>query len=157
MSIIDGYAQEMRRQKPKDKKIFLVTSGEYSDYGINAIFSTRKKAQSYIDTHVKNKQGWGEFEIEEWLLDGEEGYQFRFAYRCEVDLRNLEPRWREWTVEKMWAKPSIRSINDIKRGDTPNTNFVRFTSFVSAKHAHNLCIKELQKISNHNAAMRGDI
>ena len=30
-------------------KIYAVTSGSYSDYGIDAMFSTREKAQEYID------------------------------------------------------------------------------------------------------------
>jgi hypothetical protein len=35
----------------KDKnKVFVVTSGEYSDYTISRVFSTRKKALEYLDT-----------------------------------------------------------------------------------------------------------
>lgn len=30
-------------------QVYVVTSGEYSDYGINAIFSTRELAQEYVD------------------------------------------------------------------------------------------------------------
>lgn len=30
-------------------KIYVVTSGEYSDYGINALFSTKELAQLFID------------------------------------------------------------------------------------------------------------
>ena len=32
-------------------KIYIVTSGEYSDYGINAVFSTMKRAQEYRQQH----------------------------------------------------------------------------------------------------------
>ena len=32
------------------KKIFVVTSGEYSDYSISGIFSTKQLAQKYIDS-----------------------------------------------------------------------------------------------------------
>lgn len=32
-------------------KIYIVTSGEYSDYGIDAVFSTKKKAQEYRQQH----------------------------------------------------------------------------------------------------------
>lgn len=32
-------------------KIYIVTSGEYSDYGINAVFSTMKKAQEFRQQH----------------------------------------------------------------------------------------------------------
>lgn len=51
-------------------KLYVVTSGEYSDYGINSIFSTKEKAQAYIDRSNKlgidNYLGWN---IEEYELD----------------------------------------------------------------------------------------
>lgn len=47
--------------------VYVVTSGEYSDYGINAIFSTRELAQSFIDAFKADK--WHEMDIEEWDLD----------------------------------------------------------------------------------------
>ena len=31
--------------------IYIVTSGEYSDYGINGVFTTEEKAQSYNDKY----------------------------------------------------------------------------------------------------------
>jgi len=33
-----------------ENKVFVVTSGEYSDYRIDRVFSTRKKALEYLDT-----------------------------------------------------------------------------------------------------------
>ena len=47
--------------------VYVVTSGEYSDYGIDAIFSTRELAQSFIDAFKADK--WHEMDIEEWDLD----------------------------------------------------------------------------------------
>lgn len=44
-------------------KIFIVTAGEYSDYGICQVFSTREKAEQYIDTKDDD------FRIEEFELD----------------------------------------------------------------------------------------
>ena len=48
-------------------KVFVVTSGSYSDYGIDAIFTTRELAQSFIDAFEADK--WHEMDIEEWDLD----------------------------------------------------------------------------------------
>lgn len=53
-------------------KIYVVTSGDYSDYGINAIFSTLEGAEEYIKIATKFK--WGSsycntFDIEEWEMD----------------------------------------------------------------------------------------
>jgi hypothetical protein len=42
--------------------VFIVTSGEYSDYGIHSVWSTREAAEAAAS-------GWGE--VEEWILDTE--------------------------------------------------------------------------------------
>ena len=36
------------------KQIFIVTTGEYSDYTIDRVFSTRQKATEYLDTKDDN-------------------------------------------------------------------------------------------------------
>src|SRR5438309_10228406 len=48
-------------------KVFIVTSGEYSDYGIDAVFSTEELAQKFIDSF--SKSGYRDMEIEEWKLN----------------------------------------------------------------------------------------
>ena len=48
-----------------DKKIYIVTSGEYSDYFINAVFSTKEKAEEYIQQHGTD------YRIEEYVVDEE--------------------------------------------------------------------------------------
>jgi hypothetical protein len=52
------------------KKIYIVTSGYYSDYGINAVFSTKELAEKYINNFDKTEQyPYGDFNIEEWELN----------------------------------------------------------------------------------------
>lgn len=66
-----------------DKKIYIVTHGEYSDYEIDAVFTTEEKAVDYVEQHgtdykieeydldeavEKKKQLWY---IEFWVEDGE--------------------------------------------------------------------------------------
>jgi hypothetical protein len=48
-------------------KVFIVTSGEYSDYGMNAVFSTEEAAQRFIDVHTTSR--WDRYQIEDWELD----------------------------------------------------------------------------------------
>ena len=48
-----------------EKKIYIVTSGEYSDYGIDAVFTTKEKAVEYVEQHGTN------YNIEEYNLDEE--------------------------------------------------------------------------------------
>jgi hypothetical protein len=47
-------------------KIYVVTSGSYSDYSISDVFSTKEKAQAYIDAY-----GGGYNHIEDYELDPE--------------------------------------------------------------------------------------
>lgn len=47
------------------KKIYIVTSGEYSDYEIDAVFTTREKAVDYVEQHGTDCN------IEEYNLDEE--------------------------------------------------------------------------------------
>lgn len=49
-----------------EKIIYLVSSGEYSDYGVRGVFSNRENAQAYID---KYKWRWAQPQIEEYRLD----------------------------------------------------------------------------------------
>lgn len=50
-------------------KVYIVTSGEYSDYGIEACFSTKKKAQEYVNNAKKLHSKYYYQDIEEWDLD----------------------------------------------------------------------------------------
>lgn len=68
-------------------KVFVVTSGEYSDYGIDAIFTTRELAQLFIDAFNKNE--WREFNIEDWELNPNETHlkQNRKAYFLRINKK----------------------------------------------------------------------
>ena len=50
------------------EKVFVVTSGEYSDYSIDAIFSEKEKAEIFIEA-TNNDRRWNFPIIEEWDLD----------------------------------------------------------------------------------------
>ena len=51
-------------------KLYVVTSGEYSDYGIDCIFLDKTKAENYVRYH---QDGWGGSRIEEYDT-ADEGY-----------------------------------------------------------------------------------
>ena len=48
-------------------KVYIVTSGEYSDYGIDRVFSTKEKAKKWIDI-ITSMYG-GNYNIEQYELD----------------------------------------------------------------------------------------
>ena len=49
-------------------KVYVVTSGSYSDYHIEAVFSTEELAEKYIHA-TKSGNRWDDASIEEWDLD----------------------------------------------------------------------------------------
>ena len=66
-------------------KVFIVTSGEYSDYGIDRVFSTRKLAEQYVDTKDDDWQ------IEEYELDEPiERETHIFAVRMSIRSKEVE-------------------------------------------------------------------
>lgn len=56
-------------------KVYIVTQGQYSDYHIEQVFSTREKAQEYLD-HIGNGN---DADIDEYNID-EETPRGVFAY-----------------------------------------------------------------------------
>ncbi|MEE1073803.1 MAG: hypothetical protein U0L26_15730 [Cellulosilyticum sp.] len=48
-------------------KVYIVTSGEYSDYGIDRVFSTEEKAKEWVD--VTTSMYGGNYNIEQYELD----------------------------------------------------------------------------------------
>ena len=49
-------------------QVYVVTSGEYSDYGINAIFSTVEKAQEYVSMKEFTNEN-EHYRINVWEVD----------------------------------------------------------------------------------------
>jgi len=73
-------------------QVYVVTRGDYSDYHIEEIFSTREKAQTYIDL-INNKHnfyGRVNDDIEEYELDRDltlpkSPHKFETFYSVEID------------------------------------------------------------------------
>ena len=53
--------------------VYLVTEGEYSDYGVVAVFSTRAKAQAFEADCKAHRRGFHFNIIDEWLVDVAKG------------------------------------------------------------------------------------
>ena len=51
-------------------KIYIVTSGEYSDYGIAGVFLRREKAEAFVRFRNKTASSYEQTEIEEWEDSG---------------------------------------------------------------------------------------
>lgn len=49
--------------------IYIVTSGDYSAYSINAVFDSQEKAQSFVDYHNQYIDTYSQADIDEWELN----------------------------------------------------------------------------------------
>jgi len=91
------------------KKVYVVTSGCYSDYGIVGIFSSPEMAQEYIDLEKSLGKYSDLNEIEEWGLD---------------DLRPSKVHTRVW----MGADGTVDNIYQ-GVGTVDDAGFMCFTFF----------------------------
>lgn len=60
-------------------KVYVVTSGEYSDYCIESIFNTKEAAEKYCAVHWNDSDP---LEIEEWDLDDGSNIECEKVYRA---------------------------------------------------------------------------
>ena len=92
-------------------KVYVVTSGEYSSYGIEAIFLTREKAELYCANHnVIEEYTWYDIEEYDTMDDNLESVDEEFCYRYYVDPLRKKPRVAEPTVMR-WSEAE----KDMKR------------------------------------------
>lgn len=80
-------------------KAYIVTSGSYSDYNIEAVFSTEEKAKEFI-----NNRGDDDFnEIEEYEMD-KPCEKEKSIYWCTVNIKTgeifVESRWTSMDIYK---------------------------------------------------------
>ena len=74
----------------KEKKsVWMVTSGEYSDYSVNGVFSTRELAQDYVDAFSHDGYGGQMYINEETLDPGNTSFHKmgRRVYRVKMDRK----------------------------------------------------------------------
>lgn len=51
------------------KEIYIVTSGSYSDYGIDEVFTNKEKAEDYVRLKNNDSSMWGGYRVETYLVD----------------------------------------------------------------------------------------
>lgn len=108
------------------KKVFVVTSGEYSDYGIDSIFSTKELAEKFIESF---NQTYRNMSIEEWTLDPSENAiqtnKKAFWLRIDKDGNTRDLEWCDsaygfrgetpslsWTGDKVWLNIYVFANDD---------------------------------------------
>jgi hypothetical protein len=129
----------MRRQRARREgekmTVYVVTTGEYSDYGIKAIFSAKELAEKYVADCLTDKYDFPA--IVEWELDTEIGKVKRTCFRCEM------PGGRCWSYETI-ALPTLR-VPENHIDDLQHLGKFVANSYVSEDHARKLAIEEHQR------------
>lgn len=110
--------------------IYVVTDGEYSDYHICGVFSTKVKAEKYC---ADTREGG----VEEWLLDAEAGKVKRTMFMCFMP----DGECREYEQIDF---PNLRTPKE-HIFDMPWKQGFRADSYVSEEHARKLAIEEHQR------------
>jgi hypothetical protein len=126
--------------------IYIVTNGSYSDYHIEAVFSTKAAAEAWL-AEAQESSGFSADlpQIEEWPLDERAGEILRTAWRCGIRLDSGEfygeeplralgkPQERTATVEEY--PPQLPAFGGV----------CLVISYVSAEHARKLAVEYRQK------------
>lgn len=124
-------------------KVFVVTTGCYSNYGIRGIFSTLAKAQQYMNQCIASEECWyKDFnEIEKWSLDaalGEREYM-RFMVGIMLDDGSVK---EQYDPQIMFGLPKSRHY--IAETLYSGRGIVRAESHKSAEHAMKLAVEARQ-------------
>lgn len=71
----------------KTKMVYIVTTGEYSDYRIVSVFLKKKVAEAFIEKHNKECHSYDQYEIEEWGV-------------CSCTKADLKKKWFHIIMDK---------------------------------------------------------
>lgn len=118
--------------------IYAISTGSYSDYTVHALFSTKEKAQEYIDTIKAGYDGWNS--IEEYVLDPQHAVMVKKGYApWDVFMyRNGDvEQVKRHDIERMWMEPTVSYIEESRipsRRGKPHALRVR-TLAKSEQHA----------------------
>lgn len=137
------------------KRVFIVMSGEYSDYSVEGVFTTREKAEAFIELHKRldaeqygDKLGarynWG---VRRWRIDKPLDEVIKEQWSCSIDGKTGNITWEDDGLER------VRSSRVAKRGgssvyEVPESDEFRCRgySFVSAEHARKIAAEARQRM-----------
>lgn len=63
-----GYPISIPVAKPEPQKVYIIVSGEYSDFGINAVFLDKKEAERAAEIANRRDPNHGPYDIQEWPI-----------------------------------------------------------------------------------------
>jgi hypothetical protein len=120
-------------------KVFVVTEGEYSDYHIVAVFSTRKKAKEFAPA-----ADGGSVRIETYEIDAppKRGRKLLFVHTVHIGIyTGILSDYSKCSAER----PQRWSDISEPFKSWSNVELIRVSSAVSKEHAEKLAIEARQK------------
>lgn len=142
-------------------KVFIITSGCYSDYGIRGVGSTKKQAQAAIDAAKAADEYWaGDAGIEEWDVDELLSFRKQRVFQCGMllDDGSVVERHGESEDEEeqrtVFEKPFRGEVTQFnaKVPMYKDRAIVRTRSTVSIGHALKLAAEKRQEWLRKRAA-----
>ncbi len=128
-------------------KVHVVTTGQYSDYRIAAIFSARDAAERYLHVNDTGEHPYDTGRIEEWSIDEISEPVSVIPWQASIDCDTGEIMW---THKANWSEVIQRGMRagpvDIHEvTDQPRKAWIIVTSYASEEHAKKLAIEARQK------------
>lgn len=118
--------------------IYAVTSGEYSDYRIEGVFSTKEKAEAFALLVCEAN------DIEEYVLDSRVDEVEGAIWCCDIALATGDSLRSPWANIKRLRSPRYALAETQKWGSAPE--LVHAESAVSEEHVVKIAAEFRQKV-----------
>lgn len=101
------------------EKIYIITTGEYSDYHIDRVFSTRKKAMEYLDTK-DNEYQLEVYDIDEPIKREKQMYciSFDLDKKKVHGVRTSDPKYANMIHVRYWYVNQIKTLDIYVESDS---------------------------------------
>lgn len=125
-------------------RVYIVTSGTYSDYRINKVFSKKELAEAYLEQIKDIDSDWS---IEEYLLDEDTDLIQRrvYVYTLFSEEAQRAPYCRMAVEEGLPTDRTPKQCVGIGAYNSDEHRYFTGRSFVSEEHAKKLAVEVYQK------------
>lgn len=122
---IGDYELDDLNEEEEPQMVYVVTSGDYSEYHIEAVFLTYGQATKYIELHLQDGWYYG-FQIEEYEIN-------RSMPKTDNLMWSVSYKGRRWTADRSDETFVKRPILDVSETQFPSRKYYEFYMTVFAK------------------------
>jgi hypothetical protein len=126
----------------KKRTVFVVTAGDYSDYRLEALFSTQALAEAWLEEKRQCEWGLDSPQIDEWVVDEEAGMVATPVFIAQIQLASgdLYPG----TGKELFRPKERARVYWYTAAPAVEHRTVRALSAVSAEHAAKVAVEKRQ-------------